>query len=67
MRRKLYFLPWLLAATIVAETIASSCWIFQLNAQIAKLEQQIKQQIETLQQRNIIRTIGNEEQADVQR
>jgi hypothetical protein len=40
---------------MIIETIVGGCWIFRLNSQITKLEQQIK-----FSQAN-----GNEEQANV--
>jgi uncharacterized membrane protein YciS (DUF1049 family) len=55
-RRKPDFLSWLFAAIVIVETIAGGYWFFRLNVQIRKL----KQQIDTLQQRNSIRTIENE-------
>jgi uncharacterized membrane protein YciS (DUF1049 family) len=56
LRRKPDFLSWLFAVIVIVETIASGYWFFRLNAQIT----QLKQQIETLQQINTIRSIENE-------
>jgi uncharacterized membrane protein YciS (DUF1049 family) len=47
-RRKPDFLPWFFAVIVIVETTVSGYWFFRLNTQITRL----KQQIETLQQRN---------------
>ena len=55
-RPKRHFLFWFLAVVMIIETIVGGCWIFRLNAKIAKLEQQI----------NTIQTSENKEQVNVQ-